>query len=455
MNLFVLAFLLLILMMAAYLVHDSDALTPSVLFCLGFFICAAFAMSNASSWNYEASNMVVITIALSVALFVGICWFIHLIMGRSKKSTGGEKGWVLPVSRPALIVFIVLQVIVFFWSLHAISQLYPAGDPLKSISLYDQANKFSDEGATPLPFPLGPLRGLCTAIGYYVCYLVGQSFGRGTDGEEKPLLLANLVVAILVSFESGGRTTAVSYLIYCFIAGLMVRRQWRSTRTSIPFKVFLFALVAFIVIIATFQIALGLMGRSSTTSYWDYICMYVGAEIPNLDYFLSHFHNASHIFGYMTFYTSINWIGDHFGIANFVYQLDLPFRYANGVLMGNVYTTLYAFYYDFGWPGIPVLTAIMAFVSQWVYERASRFDHGHNSCIWVILYMLAANTLIMSFFSNKFFEAFLCIGLLRNLIYISVVHLFYLWVTAALHKEVVSRRCRGTLIRKPNRWPAR
>ena len=47
----------------------------------------------------------------------------------------------------------------------------------------------------------------------------------------------------------------------------------------------------------------------------------------------------------MTFYTSINWIGDHFGIANFVYQLDLPFRYANGVLMGNVYTTLYAFYY--------------------------------------------------------------------------------------------------------------
>ncbi|RDB57553.1 O-antigen polymerase [Senegalimassilia anaerobia] len=435
MNLLILAFFLLVLLISAYLLHDLDAITPSVLFCLGFFLCAAFAMSNAASWRYEASETVIFTVVLGVALFLFVSWVVHLVMSKRHGEIEGSRAWVVPVNRPVLLAFLALQLIVFVWTLRAISQMYPAGDPLTSISLYDQANKFSDKGAEAFPFPLGPLRGLCTSVGYYVCYLLGQSFGMGRDGKEKPLLALNLAVSMLVSFEGGGRTTAVSFVIYCFIALLMVKRQWRATRTTISFKTFLVVLAVFVFVIATFQTMLGLMGRSSGTNYWDYICMYIGAEIPNLDYYLTGSHSPADIFGCMTLYTSINWIGAHFGIPDLVYQLDLPFRYMNSIIMGNVYTTFYAFVYDFGWWGIPALTAIMAFVSQWVYEHAIRFDAGRHSCIWVILYALAANTLIMSFFSNKFFEAFLCIGLVRNLLFLACVHILNLLVSGALKRR--------------------
>lgn len=438
MNLLILAIFLLILLISAYLLHDSDAITPSVLFCLGFSLCAVFAISNAASWRYEASETVLFTVVFGVALFLFVSWVVHLVMSKRHGGIGGNHEWVVPVNRSVLLAFLVLQLIVFVWTLRAISQMYPAGNPLTSISLYDQANKFSVEGAEAFPFPLGPLRGLCTSIGYYICYLLGQSFGLGQDGKEKPLLVLNLTASMLVSFESGGRTTAVSFVIYCFIAFLMVKRQWRATRTTISFKTFLVVFAVFVFVIATFQTMLGLMGRSSGTNYWDYICMYIGAEIPNFDYYLAGSHSPADIFGCMTFYTSIKWIGTHLGIPYFVYQLDLPFRYMNGIIMGNVYTTFYAFVYDFGWWGIPTLTAIMAFVSQWVYERAIRFDSGSHSCIWVILYALAANTLIMSFFSNKFFEAFLCIGLIRNLLFLACVHILNILVAGALeHRNAV------------------
>lgn len=448
-NLLILAFFLLVLTISAYCLHDSDAITPSALFGLGFFLCAAFAISNASSWRYEASETVIFTIVFGVMLFLFVSWVVHLVMSKRDGAIAINRSWVVPINRPVLLVFLVLQFIVFVWTLRAISQMYPAGDPLTSISLYDHANKFSEEGAEAFPFPLGPLRGLCTSIGYYICYLLGQSFGMGKEGEEKPLLALNLATSMLVSFEGGGRTTAVSFLIYCFITFLMVKRQWGATRRTISFKIFLVVATAFVIVIATFQTMLGLMGRSSGTNYWDYICMYIGAEIPNLDYYLAGSHSPAGIFGCMTFYTSINWIGSHLGIPGLVYQLDLPYRYMNGIIMGNVYTTFYAFVYDFGWWGIPMLTAIMAFVSQWVYERAVRFDAGHHHCIWVILYALAANTLIMSFFSNKFFEAFLCIGLVRNLLFLACVHFFNLLVAgrlehrSAMHAESLSHGREG------------
>lgn len=428
MGLFILFLFLAILLYFAYLFNDSDVLSPSVLFCLGFTLCAMFALTNASVWHYEASESVIFLIVSSVAIYLLVCWIVHLVMSRRVSKVLDRRDWITPTSRPVLIVFLLLQLFVFVWTLRAIAQMYPAGNPLASINLYDQANKFSDEGAEAFPFPLGPLRGVCTCIGYYICYLMGQSFGMGQDGEEKPLLVLNFVASILVSFEGGGRTTAVSFAIYFFVAFLMVKRHWSGSKTTISFKTFIVVLVAFVFVIATFQAMLGLMGRSSGTNYWNYICMYIGAEIPNLDYFISNFYEPADLFGCMTFYTSIRWIGSHLGIPNLIYQLDLPFRFMNGVIMGNVYTTFYAFIYDFGWWGVPVLTGVMAYISQWVYEHAVRFDRGHNSCIWVILYTLVANTLIMSFFSNKFFEAFLCIGLIRNLLFLVCIHVFNLWI---------------------------
>lgn len=434
MNLVILSFFLLILLVFSYLLHDSDILTPSVLFCLGFLLCSFFAISNAANWKYEASDYLIFTVVIGVAIFTLVSWVTHLVMSRRRGAIQNRLVWAVPVNRSVLFVFLILQLIVFVWTLRVISRMYPSNNPLTSIGLYDHANKFTDEGAEAFPFPLGPLRGLCTSIGYYICYLIGQSYGMGRDGKEKVLLVVNLILSVLVSFEGGGRTTAVSFVIYCLTAVLIIKRQWSASRMTISFKTFIVILVAFILVILTFQATLSLMGRSSGSKYWDYICMYIGAELANLDHFLSKFHNPPQLFGYMTFYSSIRWLGSHLGIPAFIYQLDLPFRFVNGVCLGNVYTTFYAFYYDFGWWGIPALTTVMAVISQWIYEHALRFDSGRYSCLWVILYMLAANTLIMSFFSNKYFEAFFCIGMIRTMVYIGLIHLFNLGMSGRLNK---------------------
>lgn len=133
--------------------------------------------------------------------------------------------------------------------------------------------------------------------------------------------------------------------------------------------------------------------------------IYISAPIFNLDIYLGNpWHATYGLLGEMTFVRLINSLGDKYGITNWIYALDLPYMSYQNYDLGNVYTTFYAFYYDFGFFGVIFLTAFMAFVSMWIYRKCFTDITSINGMFFVMCYSYLLNDLIMLPFSNRFYE---------------------------------------------------
>lgn len=87
-------------------------------------------------------------------------------------------------------------------------------------------------------------------------------------------------------------------------------------------------------------------------------------------------------------------------IDSWVYELDLPFLRSNGYVCGNVYTTFYAYLYDFGVTGVIVLMILMGLISQVLYQKAtkpSKRNRRYSINLWIIVYSYVFYSLAFSF----------------------------------------------------------
>ena len=135
-------------------------------------------------------------------------------------------------------------------------------------------------------------------------------------------------------------------------------------------------------------------------------------------------HILPDIWGKETFAYFINWIGNKTGDANLIYNLDLPFIKLNDFNMGNVYTTFYMFVYDFSTIGVIWCTAIMAAISQIFYELS--IENKKTKIFTIIMYSMIVPQLALSFFSNKFYEAFATYTFMQKIVIILILILVVL-----------------------------
>ncbi len=433
-----------------YLLGDRDPLAPAFLFALGFAACAFSAVCFSSRWAYEMSPEMFFVILSGVLMFAVVAYFCQSfkIKPRTKRKKRASRHWELPVNRGLLFAFLVLEGGVLCWSLWEIVNTFPAESMSRSIGLYNTAVKFTDEGADIFKTPLSQLRSFCSMVGYVFAFYVAQSFAlKKRFG--RTVQICGLLVACLLQLASANRTIAVGYIFCSLIAYFVIKRKLNHDRPVIGMRTTLALVAVVLCFIVSFQtVAEVLQGRSTSSDALGYLSAYIGAQFPNLDTFIhaQDGYGNSGVFGYMTFRNSIRWIGLQFGISEFVYQYDLPFNSINGVSTGNVYTTFYAFLYDFGFAGCIVLTGIMAAISQIVYKKSRALESGSLSGFWIIIYTMIAYALVLCFFSNKFYENILTIGMIYKVIYLLIIF----W----LINVVAKRKKRAISVGRRDPWRA-
>ena len=422
-----LALLIILFSMCAviYRLNDRDPLSPAFLFTAGFALCAFSTVCFSGRWAYEMLPEAFFVVVSGVIIFVAISYLVHLLNDKKRERSCGRcaKNWELPVNRVLLFALVLLEAVVLCWSMVEIASAFPADSFAGSIGKYNSAIKFTDEGADIFRAPLSQLRSFSGMVGYVFAFYIAQSFVL-KKSYGRTIQIFGLLIACLLQLASASRTVAVGYLCCFAIAYFMIKSKLVHGRPVINMRtVFVLALVAMIFIVSFQPIAAIVQGRTTSSDPLGYLSSYIGAQLPNLDTFIRAEVEPEDngIFGYMTFRNTIRWIGVQFGIPEFVYQYDLPFNTMNGVSTGNVYTTFYAFLYDFGMVGCIFLTAFMAVLSQLVYQKSRAFDSGILSAFWVILYAMVGYALILCFFSNKFYEGIFTIGMAYKIVYLLIV----------------------------------
>jgi oligosaccharide repeat unit polymerase len=334
-----------------------------------------------------------------------------------------DSGVLLGFNFVLFAALIIIEIVTFVWTLISLADMYPKDSVAESIAAFRYAATFTDE-VKKFPVILSGLRRVCEASGYLVAIVIAELIFK-KDYRKLYLPITAFLFLIPLNLEVGSRTALFQEYFAFIVIFFLVRKFYTGQIVDLNRKTVGIAAILFIAFICVFQLMA--VGRDYTQNPFYYIGTYIGAEIPNLDMFLNDSSNiAGNVGNSVTFIRSINLLGSVLGIDSLQYSLDLPFLTYGGVVTGNVYTTFRPFIYDFGYLGFVVLTMLMSCVSQLIYSLATNNIKSYRFIdIYMILYGVLSCQLLLSFFSNKFYERFFSLQFLLTIIILLVVRFIY------------------------------
>ena len=251
-----------------------------------------------------------------------------------------------------------------------------------------------------------------------------------------------LVIVVLSAVSGtmlGGRGNIVFLILAIAVFYWILLHKSRSPKDAkVSFKGVVITVATAAVLIISFQNLGNLLGRSSTANPMDYLATYFGAEIKNLDSVLQvGLHKSSHYFGEQTFINLYKWIGSITGNSDFLnLNFATQFNSINGYNLGNVYSTFYSFYYDLGYTGVIIFVLIMAIICQGIYEHIIASDDIGKHITLMVLFGYIFNAIVLSFFSNKFYEQLFSGAAFYSILFWQLFCLFFIKVKFRVSKEV-------------------
>ena len=421
--------LLLLLLGVSWLLNNKDIFAPSFVFCSSFLFSALWATVYSKKWSLNLSYKTFLVITFGVFIFIVISYFVHIILYKRSRINVSKIPIRQNIETWKYICFILFEVIVICMvikSLTSITKVYGAKDLSNAIYLY-RYHSLNGTLIKNLPGYLIWLRSCVSASGYWFAYIFSSKLIY-----EKKIPLLDSIVIILAMINSsllGGRNGVVNMIISIFVCSYFIYLRSNGFKFKIKFLNIVKIILVFLLILILFQFTGELLGRNSIinsgVSLIDYLAKYCGAPIKNLDIFINSKDLGNISDNNQTFIYLVHLFGHFFGI-NTDYVLDLPFNKINGFNLGNVYTTFYPFLYDYGYIGVVFLTGFMAAICQIIYEFARRFNKNSLNVFLNVLYAYFFNSLVFSFFSNKFYEQNFSRGFFRILIFWLLFDLFFL-----------------------------
>jgi oligosaccharide repeat unit polymerase len=402
---------LLVIFLLSYITSGYDAMAPSVLFNFSFLFSSCWALVFSREWNFTPSLNTYLVITLGTLEFTVVCFIISKYnnvrhFGDIKiVKTKINKSNLKLINPWKLNIIIIIQLISIILTIKTLKRITGIGNLSSAIYSYRVATAFSD-GFTQIHMPL-----LVSAF-WYLSYVSGFYFSYFLIKEYifSKKINKSLVVIITLSLAlgllKGDRTKAIALLIAMITYYYCLNRKYNNWSSKNNLKFILSGSFTLLIFLMFFKLLAILIGRNITDNSSDYLAVYIGAPLKNLDTFIRSYSLPVQgpTFETQTFIGIIGLVGKVMRWNIPTYSLSLPFQYINGQGLGNVYTTFYAWLYDFGYQGIAWIILVMASINQFVYDHF-RYNKSSKSITFdILLYSYFSSTLIFSFFSDKFYE---------------------------------------------------
>ncbi|NFF81831.1 oligosaccharide repeat unit polymerase [Clostridium botulinum] len=411
---------LLLIITVNLLISDMDYFNPGVIFNAMFalyaFMCCIVDAITGLQLNNPKTYFVIISGSL---IFTFINFFSGFFV---KRKTSDFDLKAIRINKKIIVVFILIELCVVllmyryvceFASVYGVSGTFS-----EKLSFYDVITKFNSDYKLRMPSYVS----IGNIFGRVLCYIALYILINNFIAKKKIHWLCVVVVIIYFCGSlMGGRTEAlriVTATIMLWYYFFKKKYGWAKGNMMIIMRVFLLS----IAVVVVFSWMRGILGRT-TYDPIKVIFGYIGAPLKNLDTFLTTpTKSIDGIWGAMTFTKFINWLGMKFGIDSWIYTLDQPFLYFLNFRMGNVYTTYYNFYYDFGFVGCIVLIWILASYYCFTYRNLKKMDLNKSTIsMKIVVYSYLFNDLIMLPFSSRFYETTVNINFIRLIIIMYVL----------------------------------
>jgi oligosaccharide repeat unit polymerase len=433
---YVLSLIILAFLVLNFEIGRHDYLYPPFLFSFMFFVFSVVCAIGASYYSVHLSIVTVFTIVLGIAVFT----FGSLIFLRADHKAKTQELTYINFSDHACIILIILQLvsIVFFVKyLRSLASAYTAAgytqlaatDLSGMIKLYDTMTKFWGDIYTylsvPVPMVYRITNPLCSAAEYMALYIGINNFILSKKVNKFHIIVYVLMIVRIVL--NGSRSPIMRAATFSIVIYYILQNRRGHVRKG-SYKLLRKIILAAIGFVLLMFAALYVMGRATgQMTIFNELFVYAGAPIANLNIFINRYIKyfltgyPQKIFGSQTFGKLYQYIGKLLSVPVGLKSFG-QFEFSGGYEIGNVYTMFASILYDFGIFGVIIIVGIMTFYFGYTYEKVMYPVKNKNMMFdfKLFIYAYLINDVIMSPFSNRFYET-ICDAPFIKLLIVSII----------------------------------
>jgi oligosaccharide repeat unit polymerase len=425
-----------IILIVCYAFH-RDFCAPAVLLTIGFWISSLWAWVYQDNWGGFENSKLFTLIVFGVASFCLACFVVQKIDGISthKVKTQHLTPIVFPSRKAIFYLFFELLMIIVI--IYVIGRNVGAGNIFTMIGRYYNANKYGQ-------------------IVYDPIYLsIMQYFNVGGVFLFEYMILNNIVckkrnylysyfivgLGMIISLLQGTRNALFMFIISGAVLYFILKSLNTGWKANITIKTFIKGLFTAAICIGIFKLSLIATGRNSEEyTYVQLLSSYIGAPLKNMELFISEWHAKSQTFLGATFLQTYRKIYSLTVNEIFDFPNLYTYRWYGSMGLGNVYTTLMPFYYDFGIVGACVTMAILGVISQKQFDSIKQTEYSGAIDNRVLIYSYCAYSISFSFFSNKYFEMVISTSFIYWLVGVLFLKIFIFGFSVNQSKFIVKLR---------------
>ncbi len=410
---------LVILFLVSYYFSGRDFFAPMTLQVMTFIFAAMMLIYLMANMNYRLHGFTVwmILSCLAVSVFIGIA--IHGIFAKIRiQPVSADTQKATPIPTVVLMGCILFILATIAWQFSEVRRVGGMRDTfVNMMAAYRSASSYTADMDTKQPFLLKQMIGMVNVL-FIICGFNLLKFYKKVPQSQRFQCLIIFSLCIVNGFLGGARGGIVYDIIACAVIYhlLRIQRLGRYKTYSIRFLMKLMSIT--ILILFLFSALRGFAGRTNSKNAMDYIAQYTGAPILDLDLYFQKPPQGSNIFGKYTFYSIISALIRAGVLKIDPYIVHLEFRSVEGVSLGNVYTFIRTYHYDFGIWGVYIFTIANAIIFSTIYEYVKK----KRGDMMIIFFGSIYYAITITFFAERLFSTVISLGTFRNIVSIYILY---------------------------------
>lgn len=429
--------ILLLFLFVAYYGGKRDVTSPTVLLIFGYALSTYFYYLNRNDWFSNLSVKTVIVIATGIVAF-GFTEQVINLGYRSKKGNEAAEIKYIKVPGYKLVICMGIQLIaliMLFTSIKSISRVL-AGDLSTILGAYKTIHLATGED---FGFVTNILVKCTYAISYIFSYIFISNCISTKKIRKNIILIFPMLCGVIATILLSNRITLILYFVYFIMCYVLI-----NNRNTIGFyrpklDYVLKILVYSIVFLFFFYLLKDVIGRNSSAVFFDYISVYAGSSIPNLNNYIEsgpveHFSRVYEILPGM-----INSL-HKLGLVAHSASKTLEFRLISNTNYSNVYSGLRRMYNSGGILGVIFFQTIFAGLMTALYKD---LRYNRDSQYWfglkLIIFCKMAYTIPLQAIEDHFFIDDISIGFIIETLLLIFLYVFVFKVKFTARKTLKQR----------------
>ena len=428
----------LVFIIINYFVSGRDFSDPAFIFCLAFFAFEFICFLGGASNDVVLIPETVLIISFGFLCITCVSAFAHRNQGYYELLSVDSNN-VYDLNNVVVAIVILIQLLTIISFIDYISRLSLAYRGYEEslteiINTYDKLSKFNTTQMEALNIKPSNIYNRTNLVSNCVPYVI-LFISINNFVIERRIRLLQLVSVALFAINTvltGGRSGLFAMFTFALIEFMIISFR-KVVKNKGGTRLVLRIIVMTIIVGVLLILVMKLMGRGLPSDLAHYIYVYFGAPIDNLDNYIASGAKMKHTDVPGEY--SLNGVYRYFYDKKLLYSVGritdvLPFvTSANGKNAGNVYTMFYFWLIDFGYLGLLPMMMLYSICYVYTYRRIFR-NHKGRFNYSLFLYSFMINSLLMSPFSNRFYEDIITVSFVKKLI------VTYLFVIIFIDKRI-------------------